>query len=115
MSLSDEERRVLDEMERQLTGAEKIAVRAPRRANVRLAVIGFVVLLVGVGTLLAGVIVHTPLLGVLGFGAMVFGVMLMLNRRGETRPAAGAGRSTRGGSPSATFEQRWQRRIDGEL
>lgn len=115
MALSDDERRVLEEMERQLTGANVVTVRAPRRANIKLAIIGVVVLVAGIGVLLSGVVTQTPALGVVGFGVMVLGMFLILNRRGEQSDAPPRGNSTPPSPRSSRMEDRWQRRMDGEL
>ncbi|MEY4313332.1 MAG: hypothetical protein RLZZ319_841 [Actinomycetota bacterium] len=115
MSLSDDERRVLEEMERQLTGADVLSVRAPRRADLKLAAIGLGVFILGLGSLVAGVVIQTPLLGVLGFGVMVVGVLLMLNRRGDTAAPRSSSGPTKSAPAQSTLEDRWQRRMDGEL
>lgn len=115
MALSEEERRVLDEMERQLTGVEADVVStSPRRANATLVTIGVLVIVAGIGVLVAGVVLQLPILGVVGFGVMVGGTLLSLNRRGEARP----GRPTRAARPSAPkskLEDRWDRRMDGDI
>ncbi len=115
MALSDEERRVLEEMERHLTGTEVVTVRAPRRANLRLAALGFGIFVLGLGSLVAGVVTQLPLLGVIGFGLMTVGVLLMINRRGEPQARNNRSRSNSGGPVHSTLEERWQRRMDGEL
>lgn len=112
MALSEEERRVLAEMERQLTGvsADVVSV-APRRANVTLITVGVLVLVAGIGVLLAGVVSQLPVVGVAGFGVMVFGTLLTLNRKGEMRTAS----VPRPKSPRSTLGDRWDRRMDGEI
>ena len=110
MALSDEERRVLEEMERQLTGSSADVVNpSSRRANLTLVTIGVLVIVAGVGVLLAGVVIQLPLVGVAGFGVMMVGAMLTLNRRGEVRPAAPKQQ------PKSKLADRWERRLDGEL
>jgi hypothetical protein len=109
MAFSDEERRVLEEMERQLSGSIADVVNpSPRRANVTLITIGVLVLFAGVGVLLAGVVLQFPLIGVAGFGVMMVGAMLTVNRRGEVRPPS----KPRSASKLA---DRWERRLDGDL
>ena len=112
MALSEEERRVLAEMERQLTGvtADVVSV-APRRANVTLITVGVLVLVAGVGVLLAGVVSQLPVVGVAGFGVMVVGTLLTLNRKGEIRAAT----PPRAKSPRSKIADRWERRMDGEI
>lgn len=112
MALSEEERRVLAEMERQLTGvtADVVSI-APRRANVTLITVGVLVLVAGIGILLAGVVSQLPVVGVAGFGVMVVGTLLTLNRRGEIR----ADSTSRPKSPRSKIADRWDRRMDGEI
>jgi hypothetical protein len=112
MALSEEERRVLAEMERQLTGvtADVVSV-APRRANVTLITVGVLVLVAGIGVLVAGVISQLPVLGVAGFGVMVVGTLLTLNRKGEVRAAS----APRPRAPRSKIADRWDRRMDGEI
>jgi hypothetical protein len=109
MAFSDEERRVLEEMERQLSGTNADVVNtSPRRANPTLITIGVLVLVAGVGGLLAGVVLQLPLVGVAGFGVMMVGAMLTVNRRGEIRPASKP-------RSESKLADRWERRLDGEL
>jgi hypothetical protein len=72
MALSEEERRVLDEMERQLRASSNDVVTVPesRRVNATAAVIGVVVIIGGIGILLAGIVSGLTPLGVAGFGDM---------------------------------------------
>lgn len=110
MALSEEERRVLAEMERQLTGSTADVVNvSPRRANLTLVTIGVFVIVVGVGVLVAGVVLQLPIVGVAGFGVMVTGTLLALNRQGDARPVST--KPTR----RSTLEDRWDRRMGGEL
>ena len=112
MALSEEERRVLAEMERQLTGvsADVVSV-APRRANVTLITVGVLVLVAGIGVLIAGVVSQLPVVGVVGFGVMVVGTLLTLNRSGEIRSDS----SPRAQSSRSKIADRWDRRMDGEI
>jgi hypothetical protein len=112
MALSEEERRVLAEMERQLTGvtADVVSV-ASRRANVTLVTVGVLVLVAGIGVLIGGVVSQLPVVGVAGFGVMVVGTLLALNRKGEVRSAS----ASRAKSPRSKIADRWDRRMDGEV
>jgi hypothetical protein len=69
------------------------------------------VLVAGIGVLIAGVVSQLPIVGVAGFGVMVVGTLLILNRKGEVRPAA----SPRPKTPRSKIADRWDRRMDGEL
>lgn len=79
MPLSEQEQRLLDEMERSLyhNDADDVAtVGATRaRANATALVIAAVGLLLGIGLLVLGVVVRQPLVGVLGFGLMFGGAV----------------------------------------
>ena len=109
MAFSEEERRVLEEMERQLSGTNADVVNpSPRRANPTLITIGVLVLVAGVGVLLVGVVLQLPLIGVAGFGVMMMGATLTVNRRGEVRPASKP-------RSESKLADRWERRLDGEL
>ncbi len=109
MALSDEERRVLDEMERHLMGSSADVVStSPRRANLTLVTVGVLAIVAGIGVLLAGVVLQFPIVGVAGFGIMVVGTLLTLNRRGESRPA-------RTKTSNSKLADRWDRRMGGEL
>jgi hypothetical protein len=112
MTLSDDERRVLAEMERQLTGSSADVVSTtPRRANITLVTIGVLVLVAGIGVLLAGVVLQSPIVGVVGFGVMVVGTMMTLNNKGDARPARAAKTAT----PRSRIADRWDRRMEGDL
>lgn len=126
MALSEREQRLLDEMERGFYQSEADVMRtspvAKRRVNYRALVLGIVVLLVGVGVLIGGVIAHQLWLGLIGFVAMLGGVVLMLSRSSEddVSEMAGAtdtkGRSAEGSreSFSERMERRWDERMEGE-
>ena len=116
MALSDDERRVLEEMERHLRSStnDVVDLAPTRRVNPTSVTVGVLLVVAGISVLLAAVMFHVPVVGVLGFGAMVVGVLVALRRTGgEPRP------NPRGNRPSApkqsTFEQRWERRMGGDL
>ncbi len=82
MPLSEQEQRLLDEMERNLyhSDADDVTTVGARRGRangtaIALAALGFVV---GIGLLLTGVIIRQPLVGVLGFAAMLAGAVLVI-------------------------------------
>ncbi|MCS0497956.1 DUF3040 domain-containing protein [Protaetiibacter mangrovi] len=82
MPLSEQEQRLLDEMERNLyhSEAEDVTTVGARRgrANGTAIVLAAVGILIGLGLLLTGVVVRQPLVGVLGFAAMFAGVVLVV-------------------------------------
>lgn len=122
MPLSEQEQRLLDEMERSLyqNDADFVATVGGRhgRPNYTVVVIGVLVGLVGIGTLVAGVVVQQPLVGVLGFVIMFAGVLTIVAppRRG-LRAEPGAAPAQGKGRPRSSFmdnlNDRWDRRQEG--
>lgn len=125
MPLSEQEQRMLDEMERHLLQHDADVVSAPtgdRALSYRNLVYGAVLLLVGVGGLIAAVALGASLgqvgsivIGVVAFLAMLGGVILAftpVRRAGGGAPA----QAPRGGaSPQDTsfmdkMNDRWDRR-----
>ena len=123
MPLSEQEQRLLEEMERSLyqNDADFVATVSPRRGrpNYTILVVGVLVALLGIATLVAGVIIHQPLVGVLGFAIMFVGVLLAVAppRRASAGPAQDIPRASGGKPRSNSFMQglndRWDRRQDG--
>jgi len=120
MPLSEQEQRLLDEMERHLMQNDADVVSAPagdRALSYRNLVYGAVLLLAGLGGLIAGVVVGDVLgivIGVVAFVAMLGGVMLAVTpvRRTSVEPAAPA--REKASSSRASFmdrmNDRWDRR-----
>ncbi len=124
MPLSEQEQRLLDEMERHLLHNDADVVSAPsgdRTLSYRNLVYGALLLLAGVGGLVAGVIIGDVwgiVVGVIGFAAMLAGVMVAVTPvRRTTTPAAPRERSATKQPSSASFmdrmNDRWDRRQDG--
>ncbi len=122
MPLSEQEQRLLDEMERHLLNNDADVVSAPtgdRTLSYRNLVYGALLLLAGVGGLIAGVIlggVWGIVVGVVSFAAMLGGVMLAVTP--VRRPASASPRErTAKPQKSASFmdrmNDRWDRRQDG--
>lgn len=127
MPLSEQEQRLLDEMERHLMSNDTDVVSAPSRAlSYRNIVLGSIMVLAGLGALVAGVSIgfNTGFLGiaigVLGFVLMVGGVVFAVTpTRGAvaTAPSASAGSKPRGPRASGSsfmdrMNERWDRRRD---
>lgn len=116
MPLSEQEQRLLDEMERNLYHGDTDFAVSVGRARVRsgyTAVVGGILLAIaGIGVLLLGVLLQAWIVGVLGFVAMFAGVLLILGRgrarRGFAAPV-GAGR----GRFMDRVAARWERRRRG--
>ena len=125
MPLSEQEQRLLEEMERSLyqNDADFVAtVNSGRgRTNYTLLVVGILIAVLGIATLVAGVIVRLTLIGVLGFAIMFVGVLLAVAppRRGSGYSSQDIPRpQSRSPKPkSSSFMQglndRWDRRQDG--
>ncbi|PFG38414.1 Protein of unknown function (DUF3040) [Georgenia soli] len=120
MPLSEYEQRMLQQMEQQLRSDDpKLAntLADKPRPNVRRLSLGVLLFLVGLGGLVGGVATGYVWLGVLGFLAMLGGVMLAITgpRGGATKGGGRGGVRRPGGkAPSAGFmqrqEDRWNRR-----
>ncbi len=128
MPLSEQEQRLLEEMERSLyhNDADLVAGAGGRHGRPtygRIAA-GVLVGVVGIATLVAGVGIRIPVVGVVGFVLMFLGVLLALtpSRGGRAaRPAAAATGSAASGSKAGssgpgTSEpgsgERWESRTD---
>ncbi len=127
MPLSEQEQRLLDEMERHLMSNDADVVTAPSRAlSYRNIVYGSILVLAGLGALIVGVSIgfNTGFLGiavgVLGFVMMLGGVVFALTPlRGAPRTAAKSTSAPSRGSRSAgssfmdRMNERWDRRNEG--
>jgi hypothetical protein len=123
MPLSEQEQRLLDEMERHLLHNDADVVSAPsgdRALSYRNLVYGALLLLAGVGGLVAGVIlggVWGIVVGVIGFAAMLAGVMVAVMPVRRATPAEPRERTAPKRQDSASFmdrmNDRWDRRQDG--
>ncbi|QLD12853.1 DUF3040 domain-containing protein [Microbacterium oleivorans] len=120
MPLSEQEQRLLDEMERHLMRNEADVVSAPREGqslSYRNIVYGAVLVLLSLGGLIAGVSSGIIAIGVVSFVVMVGGVVLALTpaRNGTIGRSAGTA-GTRKPAPANTstfmdrMNERWDRR-----
>lgn len=116
MPLSEQEQRLLEEMERSLyhNDADYVAGSSGAHGKPtygRIAT-GILVGVVGIAALIGGVATHLPIVGVVGFVLMFFGVLVALT---PARPGL-APRSTQAPDTDATFSQdsgdRWDGRPD---
>lgn len=119
MPLSEQEQRLLDEMERHLLRNDADVVSAPRDGRTisyRNLVYGTLLVLVGLGALVVGVATQLTVVGVIGFVVMLVGVVLAAT---PTRaPLADSGvkakDSTRPAPKQSSFmdrmNDRWDRR-----
>lgn len=136
MPLSEQEQRLLEEMERSLynNDSDFVATVGGRhgRPNYTLVVVGVLAALVGIAVIVTGVIIRQPpigpLVGVVGFVILVAGALFAIappRRRGAPAPtsAGPAGRPGRpgpasggnaGGGMMDRLNERWERRQDGD-
>jgi predicted phage tail protein len=121
MPLSEQEQRLLEEMERSLyhNDADFVAGGSGRhgRPTYAMIVTGVLIGVVGIATLIAGVGLRVPIVGVIGFVLMFAGVLLALTppRNGQasrSTPSAGAKPGTAGGSFLKNLGERWDNRPD---
>lgn len=125
MPLSEQEQRLLEEMERNLYRNDADFVHAVggvrgRRPNYRSIVLGVLLAVAGIGALIAGVALQLLIVGVVGFALMFGGVLLAITpgKRGaasaapaEPSTSAKAKRST--GGFMDRLNDRWDRRQEG--
>lgn len=126
MPLSEQEQRLLEEMERNLyrNDADFVATVSGRRGkpNYTLITVGALLAVAGVAALVVGVIIRQPLVGVAGFGLMLGGVLMALSpgRRSGEATSVGSGATASGSSSQRrsswmdTINERWERRQNGE-
>jgi len=122
MPLSEQEQRLLDEMERHLMNHDADVVTAPagdRALSYRNLIYGAVLLLAGVGGLIAGVILGDVIglvIGLIAFAAMLGGVILAVTpvRRTTDGPPRPSARTSPVTPNSESFmnrmNDRWDRR-----
>ena len=133
MPLSEQEQRLLDEMERNLyqNDADFVATVGARRGrpNYRGIVIGAVLVVAGIVTLLVGVGMRLPVVGVIGFAVMFGGVLVAITPSRSSKgtadsqpspsagpsPRASAGKPRRSGGFMDSLNDRWERRQDGRV
>jgi len=124
MPLSEQEQRLLDEMERNLyqNDADFVATVGARRGrpNYRGIVLGVIIVVLGIAALIVGVALQLPPVGVIGFIVMFAGVLVAITPSRSTAPL----RSTSAGSTSSSskprksggfmdaINDRWERRQD---
>ncbi|MEL5990496.1 DUF3040 domain-containing protein [Microbacterium phosphatis] len=128
MPLSEQEQRLLDEMERHLMQNDADVVSAPAGPQVlsyRNLIIGALVVLAGLGAVIAGIALWGTslpvglILGVVGFAAMLGGVILAVTPVKGAVPTATSGgaqpsRAPRQGTFMDRMNDRWDRRQGGD-
>lgn len=120
MALSERERKLLEEMERGLYASEADSVRTSGGTkNVptyRAIVVGILLVLAGIGLLIGGAATGYIWLGLIGFVAMLGGVLYIVSPRNQVKRdgAAGPGEQKPQESFTERFERRWGERMDGD-
>ena len=125
MPLSEYEQRVLDELERDLGSDQKLqSAMSKSRGPARRVVIAILGVLVGLGSVITGVTVQMPIIGVLGFTLMIGVVLwsiLAPTKRGpkgdkvQRDRARGRRREERKGFMRRLEERHERRREQGDL
>jgi hypothetical protein len=124
MPLSEQEQRLLEEMERNLYRNDADFVHAVgggrgRRPAYRAIVLGVLLAVAGVAALIAGVALQLLIVGILGFALMFAGVLIAITpgKRGAAAAAPsepGAPKSSRArGGFMDRMNDRWDRRQEG--
>ncbi len=123
MPLSEQEQRLLDEMERHLMRNDADVVSAPRDGRTlsyRNIVYGTILVLLGLGGLVVGVSTQLIVVGVIGFVVMLGGVILAVTpTRGIPRGPVDAAAAPAASKPRANssfmdrMNERWDRRQEG--
>lgn len=127
MPLSEQEQRLLEEMERSLYQNDSdFVARVTRRqgrptyTSITLGVLGA---LAGVAIVILGLVMRQPLIGIVGFVVMLAGVLFALRpgmrtpRSKQTPRTPSSGGGSRGSSPSGgsfmdRMNDRWDKRND---
>ena len=117
MPLSEEEQRLLDEMERNLykKEADTVSVSAgPRTVDYTRVAIGLLLAVAGLGIIIAGVAMKLIFIGVIGFAGSVAGILVMMS---ASKPADAARKDSgkpkqQGDKPSFMdkMSQEWDKR-----
>ena len=120
MPLSEQEQRLLDEMERHLMRNEADVVTAPdggRSLSYRNIVYGTILVLLGLAGLIVGVALQLIVVGVIGFVVMLGGVVLAVTpmRGGTVSPSVKPQATASAARPSGPsfmdrMNDRWHRR-----
>ncbi|MEN2741220.1 DUF3040 domain-containing protein [Microbacterium sp. X-17] len=115
MPLSEQEQRLLDEMERHLMGNDADVVtadRSGRSLSYRHLVFGALLFIAGLGGIIAGVASQLIFIGVIGFVVMLGGVVLAVTPLRSTVAREPKGRAAK--APRSSFmdkmNDRWDRR-----
>lgn len=127
MPLSEQEQRLLEEMERSLyhNDADFVATVSNRggKRNYTAIVVGILVGILGVAAIVTGVAIRLPVIGIAGFVVMFIGVLVAISApravssSADSPTAPGRGPTAPAGAAKRDFMQRmndrWEKRQDG--
>ncbi|MFC6355852.1 DUF3040 domain-containing protein [Luethyella okanaganae] len=124
MPLSEQEQRLLEEMERSLyhNDADFVATVGARRGrpNYRAIALGVLIAVAGIVALITGVALHQLAIGIVGFVVMFVGVLIAItpSKRSVAEEPKGPTSSASGAAAQRGFmdrlNDRWDRRQDGQ-
>ena len=119
MPLSEQEQRLLDEMERNLYKHEADIVSTssgPRTVNYTRVAAGIALIAAGLAVVVVGVVVQLAIVGVAGFGLAVGGAMLALTASKPAEPgeAKGGAPAQGGATPKAKSRSSIMDRLSDE-
>lgn len=126
MPLSEQEQRLLEEMERSLyhNDADFVSTVSARggRRNYTTIVVGILVGLLGIAAIVTGVVTRLPIIGVAGFVVMFVGVLVAISAPKAFPGVSDAGDSANGHAPAPgktakpdfmqRMNDRWEKRQD---
>lgn len=112
MALSEREKRVLAEMERELFGASTIEPKLQPANNVSRLVVGILIAVIGLSVLLFAAIAGLIWFGVVGFGVTLVGVLMASATPRDKGGAAQTNKAKpqKSGGSGSFFGDRWDRR-----
>jgi hypothetical protein len=119
MPLSEQEQRLLEEMERNLyqNDADFVATVSQRRGkpNYTIVAVGVLVVLAGIAVLIGGVMSRLAFVGILGFIVMFVGVLIALAPPRKVSTSVPRGRASSAPRQSSFMDglnDRWDKRQD---
>jgi hypothetical protein len=115
VGLSDKEQKVLDELERQLTGGKAEKPKAQekqvtKQSYARLLVAGSLLVVIGLSVLIFATTVHQVWLGVVAFLIMLGGLYLVSQNWSGKAYRAPASAPKQSGEQTNFFQKRWDDR-----
>ena len=110
MGLSEREKRVLAEMERELFGASTVDPKLPAANSVRKLVAGVLIAIIGLSVVLFAAISGLIWIGVVGFCIALFGVMAASATPKSLTSTSGKGKKASKSQGGSFFADRWERR-----